>query len=79
MAEADSTPLQSKRILYSSMKVSDAGLEDYLPQKHVQMPSEIQLTTFQLREGILSDSSISNNCHVFMYLSSINNKFLDIK
>lgn len=79
MTGADSTRLQSKRISYSNIKVSEARLEDYLPQKHVQTPSEIQLTAFQQRQGILPDSSISTDCHVFMYLSPIDNRLTDIK
>lgn len=54
-------------------------LTNYQAQKHVQTTSEIQLTTFQQRQGILPDSSISNNCHVFMYLSPTDNRLLDIK
>lgn len=81
---ADSLLLQSKKysIRESNIKVSGAGLENLQttsPQKHVQTTSEIQLTTFQQRQGILPDSSISNNCHVFMYLSPIDNRLLDIK
>lgn len=60
---------QKNLILKLNIKVSEAGLEGYLPQKHAQTPSEIQLTMFQQRQGILPDSSISSNCHVFMYLS----------
>lgn len=54
-------------------------LTNYQPQKYVQTTSEVQLTTFQQRKGILPDSSISDNCHVFMYLSPIDNRLLDIK
>lgn len=81
---ADSALLQGKKysIRESNIEVSEAGLEDLQttnPQKRVQATSEIQLTTFQQRQGILPDSSISNNCHVFMYLSPIDNRLSDIK
>lgn len=47
--------------------------------KLVRTTSEIQLTTFQQRQTISPDSSISNNCHVFMYLSPVDNRLSDIK
>lgn len=64
---------QKNLILKLNIKVSEARLENYLPQKPVRTPSEIQPTMFQQRQGTLANSSISSNCHTFMYLSLIDN------
>lgn len=75
----DGAPLQSEKyLILQSNKRSQKSYKLPAP-KLVQTTSEIQLTTFQQRQTILPDSSISNNCHVFMYLSPVDNRLSDIK
>lgn len=66
---------QTERSLRSRIR----RLTKHQSPKHVETTSEIQLTTFQQRRAVLPHSSISNNCHVFMYLSPVDSRFSDIK
>lgn len=74
------------QIKHKGLRSRNRRLTNYQPQIHVQIilenhltPDNIHLTTFQQRQGVLPDSSISNNCHVFMCWSPIDNRLSDVK
>lgn len=80
---AGGAPLPSKKYLtlikLKGLRSRIRRLTKYQSPKHVETTLEFQLTTFQQRQAVLPHSSISNNCHVFMYLSPIDSRFSDIK